>query len=440
MPETTPDAQLPRIVIVGGGAGGLVLATLLGRKLGKKKLASVILADTQLTHIWKPLLHEVAAGSLNPYEDELNYFAQAHRNHFEFQPGTLTGLDRERKVILLDDMKDTDGEKVLDARELSYDYLVLAVGSVTNDFGTTGAQDFSIHLDTRQQAEYFHRTMLNHYYRAEASGKTEALGIVIVGAGATGVELAAEVHHAIPVLARYGLDRIQPADVTITLVESGSRILSGLDDRTAAEAHKELEKIGVQVLLNESVSEVSADGITTKSGRFVSAQLRVWSAGVKAPDFMKGLAGLHNERGNTLVVDDFLRTDDPYIFALGDCAYCNAQTASGKRRAVPPRAQSAFLQAKWLTKHFPDLMAGNPVPAFEYRDYGSLISLSEARTVGNLMGNLTGRVNVDGYIARLMYVSLYRRHQAVLYGWTRTFIFVLRDLLIRKSGPRLKMH
>lgn len=434
--------NVPRIVIIGGGAGGLVLATLLGRKLGKRKQAHIILVDAQLTHIWKPLLHEVAAGSLNPYEDELNYFAQAHRNHFEFQPGTLTGLDRQRKVILLDDMQHESGQSsLLPPRELAYDFLVLAIGSISNDFGTPGAKEFTTHLDTRHQAEHLHRTLLSHYYRAQASGNSENLGVAIVGAGATGVELSAEVHHAATILTRYGLDQIQPANVSITLIEAAPRILPALDEKIATNAMQELQRIGVQVMVNERVSQITEEGIHTASGKFISAQIRVWAAGVKAQDFMQGLGGLANNKGNTLTVDAWLRTEDPAVFAMGDCAYCVCRHAgSNEERATPPRAQTAFLQAKWLAKHLPDLIQRRQVPSFVYRDYGSLISLSEARAVGSLMGNLTGTVNVQGRLARLMYISLYRRHQAVLYGWTRMMVFMLKDLLIRNSGPRLKMH
>jgi len=429
-----------RIVIVGGGAGGLVLATLLGRKLGKRRKAHITLVDSQLTHVWKPLLHEVAAGSLNPYQDELNYFAQAHRNHFEFQPGAMTGLDRERRVIRLDDMQDTGGDLVVEARELPYDYLIMATGSRSNDFGTPGAQAHTTPLDTRQQAERFHRALLNHYYRAKARGDSEALSIAIVGAGATGVELAAEVHHAAKILTRYGLDEIEPANVIIHLIEAAPRILPALDEGISAGAHKELSRIGVHVWVKQMVSSVSANGITTADGTFIPAQIRVWAAGVKATDLMKGLGGLRNGKNNTLMVDSTLRTDDSRIFAIGDCAYCLETLADGTQRPVPPRAQSAFLQAKWLTRHFEDLMLGKQVPPFHYKDYGSLISLSETRAVGKVMGNLTGKINVEGRIARIMYLSLYRRHQAVLYGWTRMTVFVLKDLLVRNSGPRLKMH
>lgn len=128
-----------RIVIVGGGAGGLELATRLGRKLGKSGAARIILVDANLTHIWKPLLHEVAAGSLNSSEDELNYVAQAKWNHFEFQLGRMSGLDRAGKSITPAPTLDDDGQVLMPERSISYDSLVIAVGSTTNDFGTPGA-------------------------------------------------------------------------------------------------------------------------------------------------------------------------------------------------------------------------------------------------------------------------------------------------------------
>ncbi|HWV10067.1 MAG TPA: FAD-dependent oxidoreductase, partial [Pseudomonas sp.] len=187
-----------RIVIVGGGAGGLELATRLGRTLGKRGQARITLVDANLTHIWKPLLHEVAAGSLNSSEDELNYVAQAKWNRFEFQLGRMSGLDRAARQITLAATLDERGGVLMPERQLSYDSLVIAVGSTTNDFGTPGAAEHCIFLDTREQAERFHRQLLSHYLRAHAGQgeNTEQVSVAIVGAGATGVELAAELHHA----------------------------------------------------------------------------------------------------------------------------------------------------------------------------------------------------------------------------------------------------
>jgi NADH dehydrogenase len=206
-------------------------------------------------------------------------------------------------------------------------------------------------------------------------------------------------------------------------------------------AHRHLEEMGVTVLTGEQVMRIDADGIHTASGRFVPAQLRVWAAGIKAPDFLAGIAGLETARGNTLVVDPLLRTTrDPRIFAIGDCASCTLTLPGGKELRVPPRAQSAYQQALWLADALPRLIAGAAPAPFAYRDHGSLVSLSDEGSVGQLMGNLMGRVNVEGRIARVMYKSLYRMHQASLYGWVRTLVFMLKDVLGHSTGPRLKLH
>lgn len=429
-----------RIVIVGGGAGGLELATRLGRTLGKRKQASIVLVDANLTHIWKPLLHEVAAGSLNSSEDELNYVAQGKWNHFEFQFGRMSGLDRERKVIRLAVTLDEDGGELLAERELAYDSLVIAVGSTTNDFGTPGAAEHCIFLDTREQAERFHRQMLSHYLRAHAGNRDDGrISIAIVGAGATGVELAAELHHAAHELAAYGLDRIQPQNMRITLIEAGPRVLPALPERISGPVHKTLEKLGVTVLTGTAVSSVNGDALLTAQGMEIPASLKVWAAGIRAPAFLKALDGLESNRINQLLVRPTLQTTrDDDIFAFGDCAAC--PLGDGSERTVPPRAQAAHQQASLLAKALRLRLEGQPLPEFRYRDYGSLISLSRFSAVGNLMGNLMGSVKLEGWLARMFYVSLYRMHQMALYGVLRTALLMLGDRIGRSTEPRLKLH
>jgi NADH dehydrogenase len=430
-----------RIVIVGGGAGGLELATRLGRTLGKRKQASIVLVDATLTHIWKPLLHEVAAGSLNSSEDELNYVAQGKWNHFEFQLGRMSGLDRTRKVIRLAATLDEDGGELLAERELGYDSLVIAVGSTTNDFGTPGAAEHCIFLDTREQAERFHRQMLSHYLRAHAGNRDDGrISVAIVGAGATGVELAAELHHAAHELAAYGLDRIQPQNMRITLIEAGPRVLPALPERISGPVHKTLEKLGVTVLTSTAVSQVSAEALLTAQGMEVPASLKVWAAGIRAPAFLKDLDGLESNRINQLLVRPTLQTTlDDNIFAFGDCAACSL--GDGSERTVPPRAQAAHQQASLLAKTLKLRLDGQTaLPEFRYRDYGSLISLSRFSAVGNLMGNLMGSVKLEGWLARMFYVSLYRMHQMALYGVLRTALLMLGDRIGRSTEPRLKLH
>lgn len=430
-----------RIVIVGGGAGGLELATRLGRKLGKSGAARIILVDANLTHIWKPLLHEVAAGSLNSSEDELNYVAQAKWNHFEFQLGRMSGLDRADKHITLAPTLDDDGQVLMPERRIAYDSLVIAVGSTTNDFGTPGAAEHCILLDTREQAERFHRRMLSHYLRAHASEHEDGsqINIAIVGAGATGVELAAELHHAAKQLAAYGLNRIRPEDMRITLIEAGPRVLPALPERIARPVHKTLEKLGVTVLTGAAVSEVTAEGLKTADGNFIPASLKVWAAGIRAPGFLKNLDGLESNRINQLQVRPTLQTTrDDDVFAFGDCAACPQPGSEG--RNVPPRAQAAHQQASLLAKSLRLKISGQALPEYRYRDYGSLISLSSFSAVGNLMGNLTGSVMLEGWLARVFYVSLYRMHQMALYGVPRTLLLMLSDRIGRSTEPRLKLH
>jgi NADH:ubiquinone reductase (H+-translocating) len=430
-----------RILIVGGGAGGLELATRLGRTLGKRGQAHVTLVDANLTHIWKPLLHEVAAGSLNSSEDELNYVAQAKWNHFEFQLGRMCGLDRGARQITLAATQDDAGELLMPERTLSYDSLVIAVGSTTNDFGTTGAAEHCLFLDTRAQAERFHQQLLSHYMRAHAGqgADTEQISVAIVGAGATGVELAAELHHAAHELAAYGLDSIRPENMRITLIEAGPRVLPALPERIGKPVHQTLEKLGVTVLTGAAVSEVTRDALHTAQGQVIPASLKVWAAGIRAPGFLKDIDGLESNRINQLQVRPTLQTTrDDNIFAFGDCAACPQPGEEG--RNVPPRAQAAHQQASMLAKSLKLRIQGKPLPEYRYRDYGSLISLSTFSAVGNLMGNLTGSVMLEGWLARMFYVSLYRMHQIALYGVTRTLLVMLADRIGRSTEPRLKLH
>ena len=440
MTQNTSESALPRILIVGGGAGGLELATRLGRRLGKRKRARITLVDANMTHIWKPLLHEVAAGSLNSTEDELNYVAQAKWNHFHFQLGAMRGLDRERRLIKLGAILDDLGQELIPERELGYDYLVLAVGSTTNDFNTPGAAEHCLFLDTRAQAERFHRLLLNQYMKAQARGEesvSERINVAIIGAGATGVELAAELHHAARLLQAYGLDRISPEDLHINLIEASPRVLPALPERISTPVTETLKSLGVYLHTGAAVKEVTEEHLLLANGECIHASLKVWAAGIRAPAFLTEL-GLETNRINQLAVYTTLQsTLDKRIFAFGDCAACPAGEAG---TFVPPRAQAAHQQASLLAKNLARVLEGKELLTYQYRDYGSLISLASFSAVGNLMGNLTGSVMLEGKLARLFYISLYRMHQMALYGVPRTLLLMLSDRIGRSTEPRLKLH
>lgn len=430
-----------RIVIVGGGAGGLELATRLGRKLGRSGKADVILVDRNQTHIWKPLLHEMATGSLDAGMDELSYRAHAHNHHFRFVLGSLNQVDRAKKRLTLAPLMSRDGEEVLPERTLDYDHLVIAVGSVSNDFGVPGIAEHCIFLDSPKQAEYFHDKLVNSFLRLSQNLQTDPtakLRIAIVGGGATGVELAAELYNAAELFKVYGLERVSLKHLHVTLLEAGPRILPPLPERIAASAHHELSELGVDVQTDAQIVSASAHSLKTKAGDDIPADLMVWAAGVKAPEFLRELAGLEFRPNNQIVVNQYLQpAEDPSLHVLGDCAACPLPNGGW----VPPRAQAAHQMADAVYRNLVAAQAGKPLRPFRYKDHGSLVSLSRYSTVGSLMGNLTrGSLRIEGRIARMVYVSLYRMHQVALHGWLRTLLIAVVNRVNHVLKPRLKLH
>lgn len=424
-----------RIVIVGGGAGGVELATRLGKTLGKRGQAMITLVDSNLTHIWKPLFHEVAAGSLNPGMDELNYIAQANWNAFDFQHGRMVGVDRSSKTIRLT----TPGDLTSQEREISYDSLVLAVGSQCNDFGTPGVQQYCQFLDSRAQAERLHGMLLNRYLKSHAMDESHPLEIAIVGAGATGVELCAELQHAVRVIQDYGVRHASPTTLKITLLEAGPRVLPVLNEKVSQAVHKALDGLGINVRVGTAVKEVTQDDMVLADGEVIRADLKIWAAGIKAPEFLKHLGGLETNRINQLQVGPTLQTTlDESIFAIGDCASCPLDAESG--RFVPPRAQAAHQQAELLAKSLARHVAGKSLLPFKYEDRGTLVSLASFGAVGSLTGILAGNGMTQGFLARTLYMSLYRLHQAALFGRSHMLLRALAEYLQRKTRPKLRLH
>jgi NADH dehydrogenase len=442
----SPDTP-HRIVIVGGGAAGLELATALGDKLGRRGRAVVTLIDQARSHVWKPKLHEIAAGSMDVGLHEVSYRAQAHWHGFRFRIGQMTGIDRELREVHVAPFVDEDGQQITPERSFGYDTLVIAVGSQSNDFGTPGVAAHALKLETTADARRFHRRMVNALIRAHAQREPLAphqLQVAIIGAGATGVELCAELHHTTRELVAYGLDSIDPErDLRLHLIEAAPRVLPGLPERVSSAAQQQLEGLGVQVHTDAKVAEVLPHGVQLADGRRIAAELVVWAAGVKAADFLENLAGLETNRINQLVVRPTLQTTrDDNVFAIGDCAACPWPEANGGKGAfVPPRAQAAHQQASLMAGQVRRRIARKPLAEYRYRDFGSLVSLGEFSTVGSMMGGLAGRnLMIEGLVARLMYVSLYKMHELALHGFAKVTLDTLARLITRRTEPRVKLH
>lgn len=428
------------IVIVGGGAGGLELACKLGRKLGPER---VTLVDRQLFHIWKPSLHEVAAGTLDIHQEGLSYEMLAHDNRFTFCLGALDGLDLEARQLKVAAVVDDHGEELVPPRQLPYDQLVIAVGSTAHHFNVPGAAEHTLSLNRPADAERFRQRMLKLLSAAElrkSAGKEGQVRIVIIGGGATGVELAAELREASVVHSHYGYRRLDPhRDVQITLLEGAPRILAPLPEKVSEAATRLLRERHVRVETGCKVERITDQQVEDASGRVFEADLVVWAAGIKAPEVLATLGLPTSRSGQLLVTDRLLVQGQTDIYALGDCAAC--PTAGGGW--VPPRAQAAHQQASYLVSALTRRAKGQAAPdkPYVYQDHGSLVSLGSQSSVGNLMGNLFRSTwYVQGLLARTLYVSLHLLHHQAVLGTLRTAVLAVARFLVKRATPLVKLH
>lgn len=437
----TPSSSVPshRVVIVGGGAGGLELAARLGRMHGP---AHVTLVDERPFHIWKPSLHEAAAGTLDIHQEGLSYLMLAHLCRFSFVLGRAHHVDREQRTVGVHCVVDSSGQTVIPRRALPYDTLVLAVGSIANFYGTPGAAEHVITLDSTDNAEQFRLTLLKAMIQvdqAKVHDPTARLNVVIVGGGATGVELAVELQEAGHVIGAYGLPGFDPdRDLSITVIEGAQRILAPLPEQLSRAANTRLAELGIKVQTGRRVTEITAGTVKTDDGSVFNAHLCMWAAGIQGPAFLCDL-GLPVNRIGQLEVNERLETPDPRIVAFGDCA---AAPWPG-HGIVPARAQAAHQQASYLARKIGARirLAPEPVAGYVYKDHGSLVSLGQGAGVGSLMGKLAGRgLFVSGTLARFMYMSLHLMHHRALLGIWRTVCLALGRVLLRRTRPRVKLH
>jgi len=429
-----------KVLVVGGGAGGLELACKLGRKWGPERVA---LVDANLFHIWKPSLHEVAAGTLDIHQEGLSYQMLAHDNGFSFHYGPMIGLDTATRQLLVGAVRD-GAEEVLPERRIGYESLVLAIGSVSNDFGVPGVANHAFSLDGPHDAERFRLRMLQLLSLVDVRkthDPSAALDIVIIGGGATGVELAAELREASSLHAQYGLRHIEAGrDVRIRILEGAPRLLAPLDEKVSAAATRLLKQRHVEVTPSCRVVKIEWNQVTDADGHVYPADLCVWAAGIKAPPLLAQV-GLPVARNGQVKVDGQLRVEGvPGVYAFGDCASC--PQPDGK--TVPPRAQSAHQQADYLC----DLLQQPPGtdlgrrPAYLYHDHGSLVSVGSSATVGSLMGNLFRSTTwfVEGLFARMVYVSLHLMHHRAVMGTLRTAVLAMARFLVKRARPLVKLH
>jgi NADH dehydrogenase len=431
MTATTPRRE---VIIVGGGAGGLELAASLGRRFGRSVM-NVTLVDCATAHLWKPRLHELAAGLIGSGEDESSYLALGRANNFRFRLGALTALDATAKTISISAVSDSEGHELLGERQLRYDALILAFGSQVNDFGVPGVVEHCHMLDSGEEALTFQRRVLEQAVRV-SDGTLDRLRVGIVGAGATGVELAAELHHAIAAMHRFG-GLMSVGNLEITVIDMAERPLPNCDPATSEFAARALERLGISVRLNAGVREATADGLVLKDGDIVPCELKVWASGIIGRPVAAHLAGLQLDRSRRIFCDDHLRCEGVRdVYALGDCASVRDPKT---QRPLPATAQVAHQQASYLVRLLVPGLRRDPGP-FVFKSRGSLVSFGEEPAAGEIPIASHSQVTFNGRVPKLFYVSLQLMHRAVLIGWRRALALLIADRLRRVTAPPVKLH
>ena len=419
---------MQKIIIIGGGAGGLELATDLGDKLGKTDKAQITLVDKNSYHLWKPLLHEVATGVLDEQVDNIYYASQGQQHNFEFTQGTFTDLDRDSKRITV---INHNNESI----SIDYDILVIAIGSTSNDFGTPGVKEHCIFLDDQNAAIRLRETLINKFTSFcsiiddHQSTDQDKIRIAIVGGGATGVELASELPNMVETFGACGRNKMCSDLLDVSVIEATDRILPALPEKTAISITKTLEKQGIHVLTKTMITKAENDGFYPKDGDIIKADIMIWTAGVKAPDYLKEISGLESSRSNQLVVKPTLQTSrDDSIFVIGDCAYAMQENG----HASPPTAQAAHQMAKICYENIINILNNNPLKSFKYTDNGTIISLHDtAQGVVKIAGK--SEMSVKGWFALIIHRLLYRMHQASLLGIFKTIRFARASKFMYKT-------
>ena len=435
------NPALPRIVIVGGGAGGLNLATRLGKSLGRKGRAEITLIDENLAHLWKPSLHEFAAGTKAP-EEEISFLAHSHNYGYNFRLGRLAGIDHANGAVQLDPVLDDGNVPLSPHRAIPFDRLVIAIGSRSNDFGTPGVAEHCLFLDTPRQARRLQTEILNMCLRLETGALQPGDGglrIAIVGGGATGVELAAELREATEQLGRNGIDKLAlPEAVAISVIEASDRLLGGLPPEISAKVAEKLSDLGIDIHLSHKVAKVSEHQIEFADGSTLGAEIIVWAAGIQGNAALDRLEGLEQgSLGRLRVLPTLQTTQDPRIYVMGDAADC---LWPEKDQPLPPRAQVAAQQAGFLAAQLKRDLAGEPLRDFRYVDRGSLVALSSDAAFGSLMGKALGTLTIEGWLARRAYKYLHYQHEASVQGHIRAMLRAVLSGAMRRVRPRLKLH
>jgi NADH:ubiquinone reductase (H+-translocating) len=416
--------QPPRIVIIGGGFAGVAAA----RALRRCK-AEVVLIDRRNHHIFQPLLYQVATAILAP-----SAIAAPIRQLAEKQKNLSVKMGEVTRVDLTSRSLDTNSP-VVGGKKIAFDYLVLATGMRPSYFGHDEFAKHAPGLKTLADAEAIRAKILSAYEAAEATDdadeRARQMTFVLVGAGPTGVELAGSIALMGSITLRSNFRRIDPAKISILLIEGGQRILPSYAESLSKKAVKRLEKLGVTVMTGTRVEHVDEQGVIVAGKRIESATV-LWTAGV-APSPILSTLGVATDHAGRVCIGPFLEIPDkPGIFVVGDAA------ATQGGRPLPGVAQVAIQQGRYVGGYISALLNGRPKPRpFWYSDRGNMA------VVGRNFAILdSGRIRLGGFIAfwiwafvHLMSLPQMQNRGRVLTQWLWTYLTGQRGARLIPEGP-----
>jgi NADH:quinone reductase (non-electrogenic) len=391
----------PRVVIVGGGFGGLAAARALARARVR-----ITLIDRRNHHLFQPLLYEVATAALNPSDIAIpirRIFR--HQANLEVILAEVTALGAHDRIVRL-----SDGE-------IPYDYLVVATGATHSYFGHDGWSAAAPGLKTLEDATEIRRRVLVAYEAAErerdSDRQREWMTFVIVGAGPTGVEMAGALAEISRRVLERDFRRIQTGRARIILVEAAPRVLPAMSERSSASALRQLERHGVEVITGAAVEDLDDLSVTIGSRR-IAARTIVWAAGVAASPLGRTLGVPLDRAGRVIVNDDLSVPGAPHLFVIGDLA-----AARSAGRAVPGLAPAALQEGRQAARNIMHLLRGEPTEPFDYRDKGVVATIGRAAAVAEF-----GRLKFGGLIAwilwslvHIFYLIGFRNRLRVLAEW-----------------------
>ncbi|MEE1964512.1 NAD(P)/FAD-dependent oxidoreductase [Allomuricauda taeanensis] len=416
-----PQSSFPRVIIIGGGFGGIALA----KKLSKKE-AQVVLLDKHNYHNFQPLLYQVSTGGLEP--DSIAYpirkVLQGYPN-FYFRLANVLEIDTQGKRVLTN------------IGDIRYDYLVVATGSETNYFGNKGIQTMGMAMKTIPQSLNLRSLILENFEQAlltdDLHERDALMNFVIVGGGPTGVELAGALAEIKKGILPKDYPDLDTRRAQINLVQSGDRLLPAMSDVASRKAERFLEGLGVNVWKNIRVADYDGKCVTTNTDTVFETATLVWAAGVQAV----GIKGLDAKellaRGNRLKVNHFHQVEGfEEIFAIGDVAQMQTDAFP---EGHPMMAQPAIQQGRSLGENMVRLIDGKPMKPFVYKDKGSMATVGRNKAVVDLP-----RFKFQGVFAWFvwMFVHLYfligfRNRVVVFINWVYNYIRFDREarLIIR---------